>query len=410
MKSDIFKWLASPSYEEDAATTMGEWSQAREFEAGTLVFREEEAADGCFVVEEGELEIIKSLGLADERVVGVIEAGGIVGEMGLLNPESRRTASVRARTAVRLIALTRAEFDNLLHRRPELACEVLRTLSSRFEASQNATILELRETNRQLTEAYERLQQAQRELVEKERMESELEVARSIQKSMLPRTLPTLDGFDFGAIMEPARAVGGDFFDFIPLGDGKLGIAVGDVSDKGVPAALFMALSLSLLRAEAHRAGSVAEAVVNVNRHLLGLNDTGMFVTLLYGVLDGSTREFRYVRAGHELPLIRTESGGELPLSRTPGVPLGALDEILLDEQTVRLPSPCTVLIYTDGVTDVVDAGDRQLGIEGLRAAFLPDSGESAQALCDRLLAVCASHRGETPQYDDITMVVVRVG
>jgi Serine phosphatase RsbU, regulator of sigma subunit len=119
----------------------------------------------------------------------------------------------------------------------------VRVLSLRLEQHQNRTIRDLQEKNLQLTQAYEQLKAAQAHLIEKEKMERELEVARGIQQSMVPRKLPHLPGFDFGARMMPARAVGGDFFDFIPLSESTLGIVIGDVSDKGVPAALFMALT-----------------------------------------------------------------------------------------------------------------------------------------------------------------------
>ena len=121
-------------------------------------------------------------------------------------------------------------------------------LSSRLDQTQNRTILDLEEKNLQLTQAYDSLKAAQQQVIEKEKMELELNVARGIQQSMVPRTRPNLPGFDFGARMIPARAVGGDFFDFIPLDENALGIVIGDVSDKGVPAALFMALTSNLVR------------------------------------------------------------------------------------------------------------------------------------------------------------------
>ena len=207
----------------------------------------------------------------------------------------------------------------------------------------------------------------------------------------------------------PARAVGGDFFDFIPLSESTLGIVIGDVSDKGVPAALFMALTSNLLRAEARRASSVSDALRHVHRQLLEINDAGMFVSLLYGVLNATTREFRYARAGHELPLLYDAQGELVGLSYTDGQPLGAMDGILLDEQTVVLPSGSTVLLYTDGVTDVLDAQGNQFSLERLRQALSAQRSAPAQAICDTLLDMTAAYRAATPQYDDITLVAVRV-
>jgi serine phosphatase RsbU (regulator of sigma subunit) len=380
-----------------------------EFSAGAVFIQEGEIADHFFMLLEGQIEIVKALGTPNERVLGVDEAGSFIGEMGLINPGSRRTASVRARTRARVLEMTRADFDGLLHRQPGLVYEMVRVLSLRLEQQHNRTIRDLQEKNLQLTQAYEQLKAAQAHLIEKEKLERELEVARGIQQSMVPRNLPHLPGFDFGARMMPARAVGGDFFDFIPLSESTLGIVIGDVSGKGVPAALFMALTSNLLRSVACRATSVSDALRHVHQQLLGINDAGMFVTLLYGVLNAATREFHYARAGHELPLLYDARGELVALPSTDGQPLGALDEILLDEQTVVLPSGSTVLFYTDGVTDVLDSRGNQFGLERLHQALLTQRSAPAQVLCETLLEMTAAHRAATPQYDDITLVVVQV-
>jgi serine phosphatase RsbU (regulator of sigma subunit) len=381
----------------------------REFPAGAIIIQEGDTADFFFILIQGEVEIIKALGTPNERVLSVSQTGSFLGEMGLINPGSRRTASARARTPARLLLMTRADFDALLHRQPVLAYEMVRVLSDRLDQSQNRTILDLEEKNLQLTQAYDRLKAAQEQLIEKEKMERELDVARGIQQSMVPRLRPHLTGFDFGARMMPARAVGGDFFDFVPLNENTLGIVVGDVSDKGVPAALFMALTSNLVRAEARRSGSPGDVLRNVNRQLMEINDAGMFVTLFYGVLDSATRHLRYARAGHELPIIYDARGDLIELPQTPGLPLGVADEILLDEQTIVLPFGGTVMLYTDGMTDALDAEANQFGMERLRQALLHLRNSPAQAICDTLLQVSENHRAETPQYDDITLVAIRV-
>ena len=410
MKEQILKQVALfESLPPNEVKYLAEILHYREFNAGTVFIQEGEIADHFFILLEGQVEVIKALGTANERVLGVDEAGSFIGEMGLINPGSRRTASVRARTPSRLLEMSRADFEALLHRQPELAYKLVRVLSLRLEQHQNRTIRELQEKNLQLTQAYEQLKAAQAHLIEKEKMERELEVARGIQQSMVPRKLPHLPGFDFGARMMPARAVGGDFFDFIPLSENTLGIVIGDVSDKGVPAALFMALTSNLLRAEARRASSAGEALRHVHQQLLEINDAGMFVSLLYGVLNGTTREFRYARAGHELPLLHDARGEWIGLSYADGQPLGAMDGILLDEQTVVLPSGGTMLLYTDGATDVLDAQGNPFGLERLREALSARRSAPAQALCDALLEMTAVYRAETPQYDDITLVAVRV-
>jgi len=134
-----------------------------------------------------------------------------------------------------------------------------------------------------------------------------------------------------------------------------------------------------------------------------------MFVSLLYGVLNGTTREFRYARAGHELPLLHDARGELVALPYRDGQPLGAMEGILLDEQTVVLHPGRTLLLYTDGVTDVLDAQSNPFGLERLRQALLAQRSAPAQALCDTLLEITAAYRAATPQYDDITLVAVQV-
>ena len=376
--------------------------------AREVLFREGDDADRFFILMEGLIEIVKELGTPDERLLGVREPGSFIGEMSLFNPEHRRTASVRARTALKLLEMTRSEFDALLARQPSLAHEMVRVLTGRLAATENATIHDLRAKNRQLTQAYEELQAAHIQIVEKEKLDHELQVARQIQSSILPRRLPRLQGFDLGARMEPAAAVGGDFFDFVPLGAGRLGVAVGDVSDKGMPSAIFMALTRSLLRAEAVRDASPLETLRSVNRLLLDMNDEGMFVTVLYGVLDGPSSTFTYARAGHESPLLADARGQVQTPGKLPGQPLGLFASPALGEQSVRLEPGALLLIFTDGVTDAVDAGGGDYGLERLRSALADTSHGSAQAVCDGIFAAITRHRGASPQHDDVTLLAVK--
>jgi len=238
-------------------------------------------------------------------------------------------------------------------------------------------------------------------------MEREMEVAREIQLSMVPLQRPNFAGYDFGARMVSARAVGGDFFDFIQLSPNLLGIAIGDVSDKGVPAALFMALTSNLLRAEARRTPDPTIAVRNVHRQLMEVNSSGMFVTLLYGTLDVQTRVFNYARAGHELPFLTDPTGKLASLPYNTSLPVGADDEITIDQQTVHLEPGCSLLLYTDGLTDVVDSDSSQFGIERAQSSFMAAREKPAQQICDTLFQATINHRGDAPQYDDITLLAI---
>jgi len=379
-----------------------------EIPANSILFHEGERGDRFYIVLDGQVEIVQALGTADERLAGVRGPGEYFGEMSLLNRDALRTMSVRARTPVQLLEMARADFDGLLHRQPVLAYAMASVLSARLQESSDATIRDLHEKNRQLAQANEELKAAQAQIIEKEKLEHELQLAREIQESILPRSLPQLAGFDFGAHMVPARSVGGDCFDFIALGGDSLGIVVGDVSGKGIPAAIFMALARSLLRAEGSRAASPREALQNVNRHLFGMNEAEMFVTVLYGVLNRGTREFQFVRAGHEMPILVDGRGEAVTLPSGRGQPLGIIPEPALDEQRLIILPGSTLLIYTDGATDALDPQGAFFGLERLHEAVRAHRRTSAQALCDRLLQAVIEHQGVAPQHDDVTLVAVQ--
>jgi sigma-B regulation protein RsbU (phosphoserine phosphatase) len=376
--------------------------------AGSLLFHEGDPGDHFYLIVDGEIEVIKALGTPDERIIATRRAGDFFGEMSLFEPDGCRTASVRVRSPLSLLQMARADFDVLLQRRPALAYEMVRVLSLRLGESHDMTIADLREKNRQLAEAYEELKAAQAQIIEKERLEKELETARWIQQSILPNTLPSQPGYDFGALLMPARAVGGDLFDFIPLSNHRIGVVIGDVSDKGVPAAIFMALTYSLLRAEAVRWSSPARVLQATNHHLLGMNDAGMFVTVLYGVLNCRDGRFRYARAGHELPLHLNAAGEMIVPPRGLGQPLGLFEGASLDEQSIVLEPGDTLLMYTDGATDLTDSHGTGFGLERLCDVTRSIRDASAQACCDRLWKALAGYQGSGSQFDDVALVAIR--
>jgi sigma-B regulation protein RsbU (phosphoserine phosphatase) len=380
-----------------------------EIPAGTLLFRESEPGASFNILVDGQVEVIKALGTPDERLLAVRGPGDFFGEMSLLDPDGLRTASVRARTSVRLLEMARADFDAVLQHRPALAFEIMRVLSLRLRESDNATIADLRAKNRELAQAYADLKAAQVQIIEKEKLEQDLRTAHWIQQSILPRELPRLAGFDFGARMEPARAVGGDLFDLIALGRGRVGVVIGDVSDKGVPAAIFMALTLSLLRAEATGARSPKRVLTRVNSLLVDMNEAGMFVTLLYGVLDRERGDFCYARAGHELPLLFNPDGMVAPAPHSQGAPLGIFDDVMLDEQTIPLPSGSAILLYTDGATDITGPEGELFGLDRLQVlAQAALGGGTAQAFCDEIWHGLTVYQGSSSQDDDVALVAIR--
>lgn len=409
MLSDILHHIALfanlPQGELDA---LAENLRERLYPPDTVLFEEGEAGDRFYIILEGDIAILKARGTKNEQLLNYRGAGQIIGEMSLLNQDGLRTASAVTHTACKTLELSRAEFDALLARRPNLAFEMMRVLSSRLSEANDRTIRELTAKNVKLEQAYADLQAAQEQIIQKHLLERELARAEEIQRSMLPRHLPHLEGYEIGATMIPARSVGGDLYDIIQLSDEKLGIVIGDVSGKGIPAALFMALTQSLIRATATADMPPAEVLTRVNHHLYEMNASGMFVTVLYGVLCKESREFNYVRAAHEHPLVWDKAGKRLPSPEDHGLPLGLFSNPVFQTQTLELPAIGTLVLYTDGVTEAMDANRDFFGQEQLEAAVAAALNTTAAGLCQHLVQEITAFHGDTPQDDDITLVVIQ--
>lgn len=379
-----------------------------EFSDASVVLLEEDPGEYFYVIIDGTIEIIKSMGRPDERRVGIRGPGEFIGEMSLFIPDGLRTASARSVGDSRLLELTRADFESLLERQSQLAFEFVQVLSTRLSDSHNKAMQDLQEKNRRLSDAYEALKTAQEGLIEKERLERELQVAYEIQRSILPDMMPQVPGFEFGALIVPAREIGGDFYDIIPLGNGKIGVVIGDITDKGVPAAIFMAQTHALIHAAAGQGKSPGNTLLTVNQHLLNMNQGSMFATILYGVLDSTSGQFSYARAGHELPIRCMPDGGIDVAEMGVGMPLGLLPNPEIDQQTLVLQPGCTMLLYTDGVTDSLVSPGRRFGMDGLTQALHLAGDMHAQELCDFIYSSLFVVERPEWKIDDITLVAVR--
>jgi sigma-B regulation protein RsbU (phosphoserine phosphatase) len=209
--------------------------------------------------------------------------------------------------------------------------------------------------------------------------------------------------------MLPARQVGGDFYDVFPLDQDRIGVAIGDVADKGVPAALFMARVHALIMAEADTGLDTAEVLRLVNRHVTRLHKSTQFVTALYGILDLQTAEFRFSRAGHEPPLLLQPNGRVESLPYGPGMALGLWEDVSLDDRIVKLvPGQC-LLIYSDGLTDCRSPRGEAFGLERVKHRLGTLAGRPAQEVCDCLLQSLREFQDGSIQVDDVTLVAVHI-
>lgn len=375
-------------------------------EAGQILFREGDAGEHMYVLVNGELEILMAPDTTNELILNVVHEGEYLGEMSLITG-APRTASVRARGAVVLLSISRTQLMDLLQRHPHLASTMVSVLSRRLDNTNISTFRDLTEKNRQLQHAFDELKAAQEQLIEKERLERELKVAADIQMSILPDVLPLANGFDFGGRILPARQVGGDFYDVFRLDDHKLGVVIGDVADKGVPSAIFMARAHALIIAEADSETSPIDVLLRVNSHITRLEKSTQFVTALYGVLDTDTSEFTYARAGHEPPLLLTADGQVRRLPHKPGMALGLWENIVLDDFAVQLPRGSMLVMFTDGMTDCRNPKGEPFGLQRIKTTMAGLGPVTAQSGCDQLFDGLMLYQSGAKQDDDVTLVAI---
>jgi predicted ester cyclase len=240
---------------------------------------------------------------------------------------------------------------------------------------------------------------------ERERIEQELRVARRIQQSLLPEAIPELEGWRIAAYYGPAREVGGDFYDFLELEDGRLGLVVGDATGHGMPAALMMATTRGMLRAVVQSLESPGEVLARVNEALVADVPPSTFVTCFYGILDPKSGQLVYANAGHDLPYLW--HGGAAEELRARGMPLGLMPGMGYEEKEITLKRGEGVLFYSDGLVEAHDPHYEMFGFPRLRA-LLADHGEE-RSLVNFLMEELSSFTGQSwEQEDDITLMTLR--
>jgi serine phosphatase RsbU (regulator of sigma subunit)/predicted ester cyclase len=252
------------------------------------------------------------------------------------------------------------------------------------------------------------LERLEQETRERERVEQELAVARRIQQALLPKDLPKLGGWEIARHYQPAREVGGDFYDFLYLDDGGVGLVSGDVSGKGIPAAVLMANTQSVLRAVAQRGGiTPGQVLEEANEVLFTYIPPNMFVTCFYAVLDPTEGRLRYANAGHNLPCCWHE--GTASELRARGMPLGLMPGMDYDEKETTLAPGDGVLFYSDGLVEAHNPQGEMLGFPRLRRLISVHGAGSGEELVDVLLAELEQFTGEnSEQEDDITLVTMQ--
>ena len=250
-----------------------------------------------------------------------------------------------------------------------------------------------------------------REASEKRAMESELRTAREVQQVLLPQSDPVVPGFRISGTNLPARIISGDYYDYIDLGDGKCGIVIADVSGKGVPAGLLMAMCRSALRSVAIGETSPAKALALVNRQLFPDIREDMFISMAYGILDGMTGTMTLARAGHDPALCFRRADEKVESLRSPGLAVGVdsgqvFERITKDQEVVLQPGDC-ILFYTDGVREAIDSQEEEFGMERMAEVFRHAAPLGAETVLKRMQEELKAFTGECAQMDDITLVAI---
>ena len=247
---------------------------------------------------------------------------------------------------------------------------------------------------------------------EKKRLDHDLEIARDIQRILLPAEAPSVNGFEISGINVPARQVSGDYFDYIKVDDQRLGVAIADVSGKGVPASLIMAICRSVLRSQAAQNPSPADVLQKVNRQLYPDIKEDMFISMAYLILDHAHNGVTLSRAGHDAPLLYKSSSQVVTPLKPPGMVLGIDSGNVFDRLTSDVAVPlerddCLVL-YTDGVTEAIDAEGDEFGVERMIQSVRASAMNGAPAIVTRLIDDLRDFVGSQPQNDDITLIAIR--
>jgi serine phosphatase RsbU (regulator of sigma subunit) len=390
-------------------------SRNREYGPGEILFSEGDSSDCFSLVLEGQLEVYKHLEGGIERRLAVLGPNDFLGEMSLFFQTRRRSASARALGNLSILEIQKDDFEKLLKRQPELLNAILQVTVQRMRGTENATIQDLQLRNSQLEQAYQELKIAQAQLLAQERLETELALARRIQQALLPKDLPALDGWRMDALWQPAFEVSGDFYDFIILPEGTLGLVIGDVTGKGMPAALVMATTRSVLRSVIFSQtwtgfpspGSLLE---KVNDILCPDMPPNMFVTCLLAFLEPKSGLLLYANAGHNPPYQRTSEG--VTALRARGMPLGLLPEMRYEERETTLQVGDSLLAYSDGIVEAHDPKGEMFDDPRLiqLLAYLPDTQPlHGSDLISFLMDELARFTGPGwVQEDDVTLVTLQ--
>lgn len=246
--------------------------------------------------------------------------------------------------------------------------------------------------------------------VEKSRLETELQLARNVQISLLPREIPQIPGWEFAALWQPARVVGGDYYDFIPQDGGQMGMVIADVTDKGMPAALFMASARNILRASIQGCGSIAEGVTRANTLIERESNGQMYISMVYACLDPANGKLAYINAGHNPPLHYHARTGTFSRFNKSGMWMGVEANTAFTEEMETIAADDLVVFYTDGASEAENPQGEPFGEDGLEAVIFKNRKKTPAEMCKAIIQEVQRFTGSSDLSDDLTLLVIKRG
>ncbi len=376
------------------------------YAAGDVICREGDLEHIFYIIETGQVAFSKNMS-EGEQLLGTKGKGDFFGELGVLD-RAPRAANVKAVTDCQLLEIHEDALDKILSRNPSVSRAIMRGIARSVRDTDKITIGELQLKNEELARTLDNLRAAQAELLRRERLKRDLEIASEVHKSILPTSFPKSPNFEFAAVARPAREIGGDLYDVVDIGDDKIGIVMADVSGKSVQAAIYMAVVRALFLSETDSRRSPTETAHRIHDLLLQASTAEMFVTAFYATLNHLTREMRFVRAGHDRPVYYHADTGKTSLLEAPGRFLGLLPNLIVEEATLTFEVGDILVCYSDGVTDAVRADNEFYGLERVQELVESEGHRSAQELLDIIVNDIDNFRGEEDQPDDLTLLITK--
>jgi phosphoserine phosphatase RsbU/P len=409
--SETLKEVGDSRVDEQMLETLRSIAEFRTYPAGSLLTHQGATESTFYVIEDGCAVVSRRMESGEDQILNVLGPLHSFGEMALLD-NSPRLATVKTTTESTVLEITAGRFKRLLRTDPELALYITGRILSNLRTLDQLAIHDLRTKNLQLQDALLSLQAAQAELVEKERLEREMELAAEMQRNLLPTVLPEYPDYRFASFLAPARQVGGDLYDVRSVDDDHVAILIADVADKGMHAALLMAVTRTLFFQESQRSLSPEEVTINVHRGLLAVGGAAdgygidAFVTAFYGVLHRSSGWMRYVRAAQDRPLLLRTGESPFPLPGD-GRFLGMIEDLRLHEYSIQFAPGDLLLLYSDGVTDALSETGQNYGVDRLTNAFMNSAHGPAIKVLNSIIRDVNNWRGRAAAFDDVTMLLV---